>query len=660
MACRAGYLTRRGAIYYHRIAVPKALQVRLGRRELWLSLRTPDLQLAKLRGAIVHLKILEGFEKERGRALMGQNGDGGLSFIEQIRHLALTQLRADISGQPVQLSEGDLRRIVGHFYQGAVANNERRLIEADRGAIDWRAPQYAEIISRLGTEAEAEKYFRDECIVPARYVLLEAAKDDEELYAEALKRHDWEVGQDFAIEVMQDDNLVLHDADYRALCLRLVHVGLEVCRHLIATSEGRFEFQPTSAVVLAGLKQVETESSAVDRPPVAIKPPVNPRRMKLPGEYVEKFVSEKNDAAKKANPKGLSPSFLDEQRDAVRMLQEIYPEKKIGDYTKADIAGFKEMLNITPNRYNMVFKVPLPEAIELNKTAGREAIKPHTRERRLSAVKEFFSWARGADLIDIDPGEGVEFIKTRTRKIGPKRKPFRLGELQKLFASPLFTGCKDERFWKKPGSYSMRDDHRFWLPLLALWTGARQGELAQLLVADVKQVDGIWVIEITDEPDADESPESLEKRVKNNSSNRKVPIHPELIRIGFLKFVERKTEAGARRLFADCERDQNGRFGPHTKHFKYLLVSVGITRQGVSFHSFRHAFEDAMQNSLVDEGAALRITGRLTGTSRDTYGEGAGAKAREHWVRKVKYEGLDLSHLYDSAVNAQDTWEAKS
>jgi integrase len=454
--------------------------------------------------------------------------------------------------------------------------------------------------------------------------------------------------------------LVLNDIDFQTLSLRLLHAAWEVCRHLVATSEGRFDVQPISAVVLAGLKQLEMDSVPVERAPGAPKAPSNPRRMKLPSEYVEKFVAEKDDAAKKGNPKGLSSSFLDEKRDALRMLQELYPDKPIGDYTKADIAGFKDKLNVTPNRYAMVFKVPLPQAIELNKTAGRKVISQHTRERRLSAVKEFFSWARGIDLIEIDPAEGVEFIKTRTRKTGPKRKPFRLAELQKLFLSPLFTGCEDRRFWKKPGTFSMRDDHRFWLPLLALWTGARQGELAQLLVTDIQSIDGVWTIVITDEPDEDESQESREKRIKNSSSERKVPIHPELIQIGFLKFVARKSKAGERRLFSDCERDQNGRFGPHTKHFKQLLASVGVTREGVSFHSFRHGFEDAMRNSFVSDGAALQLTGRQTGTSRDGYGEGSGPKALVHWIAKVRYEGLDLRHLYDPAMSADPAEEAKS
>ena len=100
-----------------------------------------------------------------------------------------------------------------------------------------------------------------------------------------------------------------------------------------------------------------------------------------------------------------------------------------------------------------------------------------------------------------------------------------LEQLQSIFDAPHFAGCVSSTGWRKPGSYKIRD-HRYWLPLLALWTGGRLGELAQLLTSDVVEISGIWVIRITDAPDNTNSDHV--KRLKNPESERDVPVHPML------------------------------------------------------------------------------------------------------------------------------------
>jgi hypothetical protein len=57
-------------------------------------------------------------------------------------------------------------------------------------------------------------------------------------------------------------------------------------------------------------------------------------------------------------------------------------------------------------------------------------------------------------------------------------------------------GCASETRIYDAGPYRIRD-HRFWLPLLALFSGARLGELCQLSVDDVREIEGVWCLEIT-------------------------------------------------------------------------------------------------------------------------------------------------------------------
>ncbi|WP_198085374.1 hypothetical protein [Variovorax sp. E3] len=72
----------------------------------------------------------------------------------------------------------------------------------------------------------------------------------------------------------------------------------------------------------------------------------------------------------------------------------------------------------------------------------------------------------------------------------------------------------------------MKEPNYFWLPILALFTGARLNELAGISLKDIFQSSGVWVIKIPPE------------RAKTENSVRDIPIHKKLIELGFLDFYE--------------------------------------------------------------------------------------------------------------------------
>src|SRR5205823_4616345 len=97
------------------------------------------------------------------------------------------------------------------------------------------------------------------------------------------------------------------------------------------------------------------------------------------------------------------------------------------------------------------------------------------------------------------------------------RDTFEIAELQTLFSCPVFT--EGER--PKGG----QGEAAFWLPLLALFTGARLGELAGLTADDVRveqqsRIPALYIRERTERG----------RRLKTSASERVVPVHRELIR----------------------------------------------------------------------------------------------------------------------------------
>src|SRR5437762_9036633 len=77
----------------------------------------------------------------------------------------------------------------------------------------------------------------------------------------------------------------------------------------------------------------------------------------------------------------------------------------------------------------------------------------------------------------------------------------------------------------------------------ALFTGARLEEIGQALTNDMKHDDGINYLDINT------LDRGAGKRVKNRSSRRKLPVHPELVCCGLLAYVEERRRAGDERLF---------------------------------------------------------------------------------------------------------------
>lgn len=66
---------------------------------------------------------------------------------------------------------------------------------------------------------------------------------------------------------------------------------------------------------------------------------------------------------------------------------------------------------------------------------------------------------------------------------------------------------------------------------MALYTGARRNEIAQLHLSDFQQYEGVWCININDDTE--------DKQIKNLASHRLVPLHPFLVEdLGIIQRVK--------------------------------------------------------------------------------------------------------------------------
>jgi len=251
---------------------------------------------------------------------------------------------------------------------------------------------------------------------------------------------------------------------------------------------------------------------------------------------------------------------------------------------------------------------------------------PKTARDRLTAIKSLMKYA--AETLEWTPKSswrGLDIKAVTTNK----RRPWTDGELSTLFSSPLYTT------YELPKSKDAGKAAAYWIPLLGLYTGSRLGELCQLRTVDVQVLEGVPVLALTDEGEG--------QSIKSESGRRKVPIHSELVRLGFLGYAETVRASGADSLWPDLPlRDgkASDRFGRWFKRYRESLGMVGAG--GASFHYFRHTVRPLMRRAGFSEATQDKVTGHKTQGS-------IGTTVYDHWsLNELRgaVESIKFPHLF--------------
>ncbi|SEI14695.1 Phage integrase family protein [Methylobacterium sp. 275MFSha3.1] len=325
-----------------------------------------------------------------------------------------------------------------------------------------------------------------------------------------------------------------------------------------------------------------------------------------------------------------------------RLAGEMFgPDRLVREIDREECKAFRAVVQALPP--NATKRFPGKSLVEIAEmaTAETDRLRPATVNHYLDALATLFNYAEGEGWIAQSPAKrlAIKGVKKRHR-----RDPFTVAELTAIFQAPLYVGCQDdESGYAKPGPNRPRRG-RFWIPLVGLFSGMRQGEIAQLRTEDVRLFQGVTCIFI--EADGDDVDDADRKRVKTEAGERYVPVHPMLERIGFVQHVEQMRNAGAERLFPDVVRGADRYFSPFSKWFSRFLADAGVKRDRNAFHSFRHTFRDAMREASVPPDVVTALGGWVRGGMEEHYGSGriTAPVLHEHMLR-IRYDGLDLSHL---------------
>lgn len=354
---------------------------------------------------------------------------------------------------------------------------------------------------------------------------------------------------------------------YKQLCHRLMRAQIEALKRASERDLGDYAGLPADPIVTRPAATAEVAK---------------------PGERLmdlfERYAKENPRRVKEA-------ALMQARRDIGTFIELVGSDFPVTKLDKKAAREWKALLMEYPVKAaeTAIFKgMGIKEIVAANGVAKspKPVISPKTVNRYIAAFSSFCNWLVAHDYLPANPFLDMYLSVDKTKT---NVRPFTDDERKVLFASPLFQGCKNDMKWHEVGTHKIRD-HRYWLPHVMMYSGARPGEIAQLLVDDIRQMHGVWVMHFTDEGDP-------EKSLKTKGSFRVVPVHSKLIEMGFIEHVERQRAAGCRRVFPEAERNARGHIAnKFEKKFGTYLTKLGLKKgRGLTLYSFRHGFSDAMR-----------------------------------------------------------------
>ncbi len=257
-------------------------------------------------------------------------------------------------------------------------------------------------------------------------------------------------------------------------------------------------------------------------------------------------------------------------------------------------------------------------ALIMVQARSKDAMDHKTTFAHAGAVKQFLIWCESQHYsVAANLSSILKPLLKKTKKSTNERVAFTDHQLRLLFECESY----------KNGTFKRASD--YWVPLLGLFTGARQGELCQLHASDVYKASetDIWVIDINSRDG---------KSVKSeDSSPRQIPLHNQLIELGFLQYVAAASKQSRRMLFPDEERNKRGEFSAFSRRFNRYkrLLGVGAENEKhLDFHSFRHT----VAGRLIGLGVEEYVVSDITGHSNAKRGEAHGRYSKSSFLTTKK------------------------
>ncbi|MGY6567776.1 MAG: DUF6538 domain-containing protein [Salinarimonas sp.] len=192
-----------------------------------------------------------------------------------------------------------------------------------------------------------------------------------------------------------------------------------------------------------------------------------------------------------------------------------------------------------------------------------------------------------------------------------ERDPYPDDVIDRIFSNKIFTQGYRHKL-KKAGA-----ELQFWLPLISCLHGMSSSEILQLgpdTVAPHEKEKGILCFHVTN---------AGSRRMKEDARKRYVPVRQELIAFGLLDLVEKARQSGRRFIWSTVATDDD--VGKASNYFSSFWSYIskrefGIDDPRLALYSFRHAFQDRLDDMGCDDTLVKALMGHSASGMTKSYG----------------------------------------
>lgn len=220
------------------------------------------------------------------------------------------------------------------------------------------------------------------------------------------------------------------------------------------------------------------------------------------------------------------------------------------------------------------------------------------RHADFAALRALFQFAVENQLVAANPTAGIKFRQDRLAGADGMRA-FSMEEARAILAAADREAIPARR----------------WIPWLTALTGSRVAAVANLRRQDVVEVEGIWCLKISREAGP----------IKTAASERLVPLHPAILKRGFLSFVR---SCPQERLFVRPLEAGEGAYHPGRSTVRRLTewvhglgLDIGRSARKDPNHAWRHWFKEQAFIVGIPEKIADAIVGHSQATTGRRYGQ---------------------------------------
>lgn len=619
---------RRGASYYFRTRVPVRFRALLDRKELWKSLRTKDVREARQRASVAVI-LTEKLWRDLERHMSSSRN---VPSPAKIKQLIDQWLRAELQEDAYLRTAPE-----GEWHEGVIMRRDSagyydEVVEvlSDTDLRELFALSNDAQASRLGEDGYL---ITDVCDLHLRQA---AFRRPLEGALERHKKNDSSLAEQQVAEVFRRagyDPTPFSEA-FEVATRRMIRAHRDVL--LAVQHRDVVDWRPDldddpAATLLESLTSSPVETAQPNDLPTK----------SLSGTTVAEAARLKVAEARKLGE--LSAGRLVEYERAAELFGQWAGEAlDVTDVTPAVAGRFREDLIAYPSNASVKAAyrdLTVPERI----AKAREDAEPATLSavtangKYLDPLRSIFDWAKKTGRVQMNPFMGITVSTAKSGGGGEERRDFRVDELQALFSAPLFTGSatREGAGLYQPGTERV-DDWRYWLPLMALYSGARLNELCGLRLDDFEEEDGVPFFHVR---------ASDERSLKTSASKRIVPVHRKLIDLGLLATVDHLRRGGDDRLFPDLTPGPRGHLSHKPSKFFGRLIdrTLGEDR-AVVFHSFRHTFITGLRKARVARELRTALVGHEDGSVHEAYGSEPIERLNEA-VQAVVWQGINSAAL---------------